>query len=92
MNTAARLEAANKTLGSTICFGEGAAERLGPDLVRPLGILDLRGRSGAQAVYEPWPADYSSRRANLVPQGDGGRSEPRHQRAGSPPPPRGIAC
>ena len=59
VNSAARLEAANKTLGSTMCFGPGAAARLGPALLRPLGHMELRGRADAQAVFEPWPDGYS---------------------------------
>ena len=59
MNTAARLEAANKELGSTICIGPGAAARLDHALLRPLGRLDVRGRSEPLAVFEPWPARMS---------------------------------
>lgn len=58
INTAARLEAANKELGSTICIGPGAAALLAKDMVRPLGAIALRGRSQQQMAYEPWPQDY----------------------------------
>ena len=37
INIAARLEAANKELGSTICIGSGAAGRYGVDRLDPLG-------------------------------------------------------
>ena len=59
MNRAARLEAANKELGSTICIGSGAAAHLDADLLRPLGDLTLRGVSDALRASEPWPAAMS---------------------------------
>lgn len=43
VNTAARLEALNKELGSSICIGPVAAQRCGPSLLRPLGRVELRG-------------------------------------------------
>lgn len=55
INIAARLEAANKELGSTICIGSGAAERFGVDRLNPLGKVKLRGLSMEMAVYEPRP-------------------------------------
>jgi adenylate cyclase len=51
MNTAARLEAANKELGTSICIGPNAAARLDQSLLRPLGPLAVRGRSEPLAVY-----------------------------------------
>jgi adenylate cyclase len=51
MNTAARLERANKTLGTSVLIGPAAASRIGTDELRPLGQLELRGRSGALDVY-----------------------------------------
>ena len=57
VNAAARLEAANKELGSTICVGPVAASRLDPSTIRPLGQVSLRGREELMAVFEPWPAD-----------------------------------
>ena len=55
---AARLEAANKDLGSAICVGPGAAARCDPAALRPLGAIMVRGRDDAQVpVFEPWPAD-----------------------------------
>jgi adenylate cyclase len=53
MNAAARLEAANKDLGSSICVGPGTAARLDPDVLRPIGALTLRGRSQEIIVYTP---------------------------------------
>ncbi len=53
INIAARLEAANKDLGSTICIGAGAAERFGKDRLNPLGIGQAsrpeRGDGGVRA-------------------------------------------
>lgn len=43
VNTAARLEALNKELGSSICIGPVAASRCDPALLRPLGTVALRG-------------------------------------------------
>lgn len=57
INTAARLEAANKELGSTICVGPTAARRCDPDILRPLGTIEVRGRDDPLTVFEPWPAD-----------------------------------
>ncbi len=57
VNVTARLEAANKDLGSTICVGPTAAGRCDPALFRPLGTITVRGRQGALAVFEPWPED-----------------------------------
>lgn len=53
INIAARLEAANKELGSSICIGAGAAERFGVDRLRPLGKVQLRGLNMAMPVYTP---------------------------------------
>jgi adenylate cyclase len=53
INIAARLEAANKDLGSTICIGAGAAERFGTNRLNPLGKVQLRGLNMEMAVYEP---------------------------------------
>ncbi len=57
VNITARLEAANKELGSTICVGPAAAARCDPALLRPLGVIEVRGREGPLAVFEPWPED-----------------------------------
>jgi adenylate cyclase len=55
VNSAARLEAANKTFGSTICLGPRISALLPPDDLRPLGEIHLRGFSAACRVFEPWP-------------------------------------
>ena len=53
INAAARLEAANKDLGSAICIGPGTAARLDPTTLRPIGTLTLRGQRGEITVYTP---------------------------------------
>lgn len=55
MNMAARLESANKELGSSICIGPSTAARLPNRSLRPLGRIDVRGRSEPMEVFEPWP-------------------------------------
>jgi adenylate cyclase len=55
VNAAARLEAANKELGSSICVGPAAAARCDASTLRPLGVISVRGRDEALAVFEPWP-------------------------------------
>ncbi len=52
VNTAARLEALNKDLGSAICVGPVAAQRCGPSMLRPLARVDLRGL-GEVEVFTP---------------------------------------
>jgi adenylate cyclase len=60
VNAAARFEAANKDLASSICVGPTAAARCDPQSLRPLGNINVRGRDETLAVYEPWPADWSA--------------------------------
>ena len=55
MNTAARLEGANKTLKTKVLVSQEAAERSGLDWFRPMGTITLRGRSTPVAVYEVVP-------------------------------------
>ena len=55
VNAAARLEGANKRLGSAICVGPGAAARCDPAHFRPLGKITFAGRDDEFDVYEPWP-------------------------------------
>ncbi|MDP3320694.1 MAG: adenylate/guanylate cyclase domain-containing protein, partial [Bosea sp. (in: a-proteobacteria)] len=52
VNMAARLEALNKELGSSICVGPVAASRCDPALLRLLGTVELRG-VGPVAVSTP---------------------------------------
>ena len=57
INVAARLEAANKALGTRIC-ASGAVVKQAPDVaVRPIGSLMLRGRQEKLACFEPVPDD-----------------------------------
>jgi class 3 adenylate cyclase len=53
INTAARLEAANKSLGTRICVSAAIAERAESFRGRPVGDLVLRGRSEPLRAYEP---------------------------------------
>ena len=62
INTAARLEAVNKQLGTRICVSAAAAERAPGFIGRPVGDLLLRGRSEPMRVFEPlWPDERTSR-------------------------------
>lgn len=53
INTAARLEAANKHLGTRICVSASIAERAEKFQGRPVGELMLRGRSEPLRAFEP---------------------------------------
>jgi adenylate cyclase len=53
INTAARLEAANKHLGTRICVSAAVANAVGRFQGRPVGDLVLRGRSEPLRAYEP---------------------------------------
>ncbi|OKO75205.1 adenylate/guanylate cyclase domain-containing protein [Bradyrhizobium sp. NAS96.2] len=53
INTAARLEAANKPLGTRICASAAIANAAECFLGRPVGDLVLRGRSEPLRAYEP---------------------------------------
>ncbi|GGB95368.1 adenylate/guanylate cyclase domain-containing protein [Novosphingobium endophyticum] len=55
MNTAARLESANKALGTSVIASREFAERSGLDWWRPLGRVVLRGRAKPVDVFEPAP-------------------------------------
>lgn len=55
MNTAARLESANKQTKSNILVSDTAAKRSGLDIFRPLGRVVLRGRSTPIDICEPAP-------------------------------------
>ena len=53
INTAARLEAANKHLGTRICVSAAVADATTDFKGRPVGDLMLRGRSEPLRAYEP---------------------------------------
>ncbi|ARS26268.1 adenylate/guanylate cyclase [Sphingomonas sp. KC8] len=55
MNTAARLESANKQLKTTILVSETVVTRSTFAHFRPMGRVAVRGRSTPFAVYEPVP-------------------------------------
>lgn len=55
MNTAARLESANKQTKSNVLVSREAAELSGLDWYRPLGRIVLRGRSTPVEIMEPVP-------------------------------------
>ena len=67
MNMAARFEAANKDLGSSICIGPTTAARLPNRALRPLGRINVRGRAAPAEVFDPWPdaLDKSNRKSYL---------------------------
>jgi class 3 adenylate cyclase len=56
INTAARLETANKHLGTRICVSAAVAGRADDFRGRPVGDLLLRGRSAPLRAFEPLPA------------------------------------
>jgi len=57
INTAARLEAANKQLGTRICVSSSIAEAAANFQGRPVGDLMLRGRSEPLRAFEPLRQD-----------------------------------
>ncbi|OYW16145.1 MAG: adenylate/guanylate cyclase domain-containing protein [Novosphingobium sp. 12-64-8] len=67
MNTAARLESANKSLDTTVLVSREAAERSGLDWFRPMGRVSLRGRATPVEVFEPVP-DADPEQRKLVVQ------------------------
>ncbi|EIG57629.1 response regulator [Bradyrhizobium canariense] len=61
INIAARLEAANKHLGTRICVSDGIAETAENFRGRPVGELMLRGRSEPLRAFEPLaPAQFAA--------------------------------
>jgi adenylate cyclase len=59
INTAARLEGANKYLGTRICVSENTVKLCPNFLGRPAGTLLLKGKSTYIRVYEPIDAAFS---------------------------------
>ncbi|HTH28391.1 MAG TPA: adenylate/guanylate cyclase domain-containing protein [Sphingobium sp.] len=66
MNTAARLEAANKSLDSNVMASREAMERSGLDWWRPMGRIVLRGRATPVDIFEPCPDFPTSDRDHLT--------------------------
>ena len=55
MNTAARLESANKHLRTTVLVSAAAARRSTLDIFRPIGRIVVSGRSTPLELFEPVP-------------------------------------
>ncbi|WP_285711668.1 adenylate/guanylate cyclase domain-containing protein [Erythrobacter oryzae] len=66
MNTAARLEAANKALGSSVMASREFAEASGLEWWRPMGRVRLRGRARPVDLFEPAPDFPAEDRARLA--------------------------
>jgi adenylate cyclase len=60
INAAARLEAANKLLGTRVCVSAAAARQAEGFFGRPVGDLMLRGRSEPLRAFEPLAGDEQS--------------------------------
>lgn len=65
MNTAARLESANKALKTTILVSTEAKSASGLDLFRPMGRVVLSGRATPVEVWEPVPEMDDAHRRRL---------------------------
>lgn len=65
MNTAARLEAANKSLETNVLASREAMERSGLDWWRPMGRIVLRGRATPVDIFQPCPDFPASDRDHL---------------------------
>ncbi|MHA7819541.1 MAG: CHASE2 domain-containing protein [Erythrobacter sp.] len=66
MNTAARLEAANKPLDSNVSASREFIEQSNPDWWVPMGRIVLRGRARPVDIYNPRPDLTEDERAKLV--------------------------
>jgi adenylate cyclase len=53
INTAARLESANKALGTRICVARATVEKVGAIAFLPVGTLMLKGKTQGVDVYAP---------------------------------------
>jgi adenylate cyclase len=65
MNTAARLESANKALKTTMLVSDEARRESGLDFFRPMGRIVLSGRATPVMVWEPVPDMDAALRADL---------------------------
>jgi adenylate cyclase len=66
MNTASRLESANKQLHSTILVSAEAKSQTSLDIFRPLGRVVLNGRATPVEVWEPVPNMPAEERSRLT--------------------------
>ncbi len=57
VNVAARLEGANKLLGTRICVSQTVVDQMPAFEGRPAGMLMLKGKSEALKAYEPLPTE-----------------------------------
>jgi adenylate cyclase len=78
MNTAARLESANKALDSSVMVSREFAERSGLDWWRPMGRVVLRGRSQPVDLFEPAPDFPQEDREAMAEALDRWDSDPKH--------------
>jgi adenylate cyclase len=81
MNTAARLEGANKYLKSVALISEDVRQQVATDILRPMGRIVLSGRPVPIVVWEPapqMPADLRAELTRLWEQFDGGDKEALH--------------
>lgn len=66
MNTAARLESANKSLKTTVLVSSEARAESSLDIFRPMGRIVLSGRSTPVEVWEPVPQMEAGLRESLM--------------------------
>ena len=66
MNTASRLEAANKSLKTGVLISAEAAARSGRDDLVPMGRVTLRGRAQPVDLFTPRPDLVPERRAQIA--------------------------
>ena len=58
INTAAKLESANKRLGTRVCVSAETVERAADFSGRPVGKLMLKGKRESLSVFEPLPVSH----------------------------------
>ena len=80
MNTAARLEAANKALQSSVMASREFAEQSGLDWWRQMGRIVLRGRSSPVDIFEPAPDFPDDDRAALAKAAEIAAKDPQKAR------------
>ena len=71
INTAARLEAANKALGTRVLVARATAERAAAEVAgevcfRPVGALHLKGKTGGTEAFEAYAVGAGSGRATAA--------------------------